>query len=144
MPLRRFGQDDGPIQHGPDTVRVWMSERRWKALLKRVGGQERRQSDRSGTDRRAPRFDASCRCLLRLDDGPGIFTVRSRNLGAKGIGFIHAQALDPETRCSLVIENDQGAGTLASGQVVWNRRIDLDLYDTGVVFDQPIAVDAFV
>ncbi len=145
MRLRKFGRDDDLRPAGADTIRVWMSNDQWLELLERVSatGQDRRAARRDAPDRRADRFFADLRCMLRIDDGGdhiGIFGVRSRNLGERGIGFVHTAQLEPGVRCALAIEGRGGCGVIAVGRVVWRRRLDEELYDTGVEFDHPIDV----
>jgi hypothetical protein len=87
------------------------------------------------------------RCLLRLGypgQSPGTFVVRSRNISTGGLGFVHNAYVEAGTHCAVALQSADGYGMIASGRIAWCRRIDMEAFDVGVSFDEPIEVEPFV
>ena len=146
MQLAGLESEEGP-NHGCDTVRVWLSDQQWMKVLEKVA---RDAEDFRGDERRRstePRHDTRMKCLLRLGypgQKPGTYVVRSRNLSSGGMGFVHNAYVEAGTHCAVALQHADGYGVVASGRIAWCRRIDLDVFDVGISFDEPIEIDAYI
>lgn len=129
-----------------DATRLWLSGQQWLALLARI---ERDAKDYQGPDRRSgrvrdERHAAQLRCVIRAqqpDGRSGTYMVRSHNISAGGLGFLHGQPLPRGSRCTVALEKGCGAGLIASGRVAWARQVDDRspcVFEVGIQFDRPI------
>ncbi|XAM01202.1 PilZ domain-containing protein [Phycisphaeraceae bacterium D3-23] len=147
--IYRYDEDMAPPRAQTDSTRLWVSDQQWLAILERVQrGQPALLSD--GDCRRLhERSDYACRCMLRLGDGAGTFVVRTQDISAGGLRFIHGQPLRNGTRCTIVLQPDGAMGRILSAVVAWCSEIeyfdeDIEGYEIGVRFDEPVDVSLFV
>jgi hypothetical protein len=160
----RIGGEDEPgldfaaIEGPSDSLRLWISDRQWLAMLRRIeqgehGGFAGGGSDATG-ERNHARVAADFRCMIRLgspdrpNDDHGVYTVRTRNIGAGGLGFVHGRELHAGTRCTVALEPVEGPGVVIAGKVAWCRPVDIGPedphhYEVGVQFDRPIDMSGF-
>jgi len=149
-----------PRRREDEALRVWLSDQQWMSILERIERQARTPDEpetlaRIGEDERRepadPRRPLSARCLIRVGshgDEAGTYLVRTRNISAGGLGFVHNQDMRTGTRCTIALQLHDGKGMIVSGRVAWCREIlqlevDEATFEIGVQFDQPIALDAF-
>lgn len=140
-----WGGDDGG-----ESLRLWLSEKQWMALLARI---QRSGDDYEGPERRSARADripAQLRCVVRAQQPDGrsaTYLVRSHNISAGGLGFVHGTPLPRGSRCTIALEKGAGHGLIASGRVAWARQIDDRVphaFEVGIQFDRPIDPAPFV
>lgn len=146
-------QADQPLgECETDSLRLWISDRQWMRMLQQI---ERDSQQYTEDDRRDPsdtRFGVSFRCVIRIgqgSDSAGIYLVRTRDLSAGGIGFMHSQSVPTKTRCTFALQSEDGRGRIVAGQVAWCRPLrhmqtDQPVYAVGLQFDKPIDVKPFV
>lgn len=141
----RHDEDLAPPQRGLDTTRLWVSDQQWLAILERVQRSQPIAFREYHDDcRRLHAREAfACKCLLRLSGLAGTFIVRTRDISAGGLCFVHGQPLRPSTRCTIALQSDLGPGRILSAVVAWSKEIeffdpDLEAYEIGVKFDTPI------
>jgi hypothetical protein len=146
----RHDEDLAPPRQELDTTRLWVSDQQWLAILERVQrGSPVQFSETEQACRRVHRREAlACRCLLRLSGLAGTYIVRSRDISAGGLRFVHGHPLNPSTRCTIALQSDSGPGRILSAVVAWSREIeffdpDIEAYEVGVKFDTPIDPRAF-
>ena len=147
----RHDEDLAPPRSGYDTTRLWVSDQQWLAILERVqrGGPIPFEQGDNDCRRLHPREAFECRCLLRLSGLAGTFIVRTRDISAGGLCFVHGQPLRAATRCTIALQSDAGPGRILSAVVAWCKEIeffdpDLEGYEIGVKFDTPIDTRAFI
>lgn len=137
-------------------LRVWLSDQQWMSILERIERQSRGTTPGegpadAGSERRDPsdpRRPIGARCLVRVGSQgreAGTYMVRTRNISAGGLGFVHHHDLRPGTRCTVALQADNGRGMIISGRIAWCREVlQLELedaaYEIGVRFDQPIGL----
>jgi hypothetical protein len=147
-------------QGEPETLRLWMSDRQWLALLHRIelgnsDGFAGGGSAAATGDREHARVAGNFRCMIRLgspenpEDDHGVYTVRTRNVGAGGLGFVHGQRLHSGTRCTVALQPSEGPGLVVAGRVAWCREVvregeDPSCYQVGVQFDRPLEIESFM
>lgn len=143
--IYRRDEDMAPPRAQTDTTRLWVSDQQWLAILEKV--QRGGPAEVAGADCRRlyERTDHACRCMLRLGDAAGTFVVRTRDVSAGGLRFVHGHALRAGTRCTIVLQPDGAMGKILSAVVAWCSEIeyfdeDIEGYEIGVKFDQPIDV----
>lgn len=140
----RHDEDLAPQPRGIDSTRLWVSDQQWLAILERVQRSRPVDFDPATDCRRLhPRESFECRCLLRLSGLAGTYIVRTRDISAGGLCFVHGQPLIASTRCTIAMQPDHGPGRILSAVVTWCREIeffdpDLEAYEIGVQFDTPI------
>ena len=142
----RNDEDLAPPRQAIDTTRLWVSDQQWLAILERVQRGQAIPIDQAEPEdcrRLHPRTQYECRCLLRLSGMSGTFIVRTRDLSAGGLCFVHGQPLRPSTRCTIAVQADHGPGRILSAVVAWCKEVDLfdpdvEAYEIGVKFDTPI------
>jgi len=121
----RHDEDLAPPRQGLDTTRLWVSDQQWLAILKHV--QRGNPVDFDETERECRRMHTrgtfECRCLLRLSGLAGTYIVRSRDISAGGLRFVHGQPLNPSTRCTIALQSDAGPGRILSAVVAWCNEI---------------------
>lgn len=62
---------------------------------------------------------------------------RTRDISAKGIGMVTSEQIIPNTSLELWLKiPDQGEPLYTRGEVVWSRRLDQNVYDTGINLDR--------
>lgn len=148
--IYRQDEDLAPPGDSLDTTRLWVSDQQWLSILERVQRGHPLPIDVDYDCRRLhPRVPISLRCLLRLSSQAGTFIVRSRDISAGGLRFVHGQPLRPSTRCTLALSPPQGMGRILGAVVAWCKEVefedpDLEAYDVGVKFDEPIDLRTFV
>jgi hypothetical protein len=129
---------------GATATRLWLSEQQWMSLLTRV---QRDADDYAGPNRRDPhrdRMPARLRVVVRAQQPDGrsaTYLVRSHNISAGGIGFVHSRPMPRGSRCTIAIEGGDGQGLITSGRVAWGRQIDDHApaaFEVGIQFDRPI------
>lgn len=131
------------VENETASVRLWMSDQQWFGLLESIGKQSSAESF-DGADRRAPgnqRYATRMRCLVRLapaSGSPSVYVVQARDLSAGGLGFVHDQAVKPQTRCAVALQSKDGAGAIAAGEIAWCKPVRGGLYAVGVRFDYPV------
>lgn len=144
--IYRQDEDLAPPRQEVDTTRLWVSDQQWLAILERVQrGRciEIDEPEQQDCRRLHPRQQYACRCLLRLSGTAGTFIVRTRDVSAGGLCFVHGQPLRPSTRCTIAIQTEMGPGRIISAVVTWCKEVefydpDLEGYEIGVKFDTPI------
>ncbi len=140
----RHDEDLAPPKRGYDTNRLWVSDQQWLAILERVQRSGPIEFDHDSDCRRLhARESFEGRCLLRLSGLAGTFIVRTHDISAGGLRFVHSQELRPSTRCTIAIQGEMGPGRILSAVVAWCKEIDffdpdLEAYEIGVKFDTPI------
>lgn len=145
----RQDEDLAPLQEGVDTTRLWVSDQQWLAILERVQRGQPLDLDGDRDSRRLhPREACSMRCLLRLGGTCGTFIVRTKDISAGGLRFVHGQPLRPSTRCTIALQPQHGMGRILGAVVAWCKEVefadpDLEGYDIGVNFDAPVDTRAF-
>ncbi|MEM6553894.1 MAG: PilZ domain-containing protein [Planctomycetota bacterium] len=164
-----------------DTSRIWVSDQQWMAML----ASSRRDTDafldaparpnrpthpHDGNhpiedafdeDRReGQRLTTTFRCVLRLDGhrAAGTFAVRTQNVSAGGLGFIHSSPIPRDTRCTVALQPEHTPGIIAAARIAWCKPLHLDdqddplhtdapapptAYELGIQFDTPIDLDPF-
>ena len=143
----------------PDTLRMWVSDRQWLSMLKRIelghGNPYADGASEATGERGHARVAGDFRCMIRLgcagdtDSEHGIYAVRTRNVGGGGVGFTHDRELHAGLRCTVALQPNEGPGLVIAGRVAWCRSVDrgpedpVD-YEVGVQFDQPVDLDSFV
>lgn len=141
----RHDEDLAPPRRGLDTTRLWVSDQQWLAILERVQRGQPVDMEQGEADcrRMHPREAFECRCMLRLSGLAGTFIVRTRDISAGGLCFVHGNFLRPSTRCTIALQSDHGPGRIISAVVAWCKEIeffdpDLEAYELGIKFDTPI------
>ncbi len=150
-----FGEGFGQ----PDTLRLWVSDRQWLSMLKRIEQGDDDNFAGGGSpatgEREHERIPGDFRCMIRLGnpenaaDDHGTYVVRTRNVGGGGIGFIHSRQLSQGVRCTVALQPASGPGLVLAGRVAWCRPVErqgedpVD-FEVGVQFDQPVDLSAFV
>lgn len=148
--IYRYDEDMAPANNRVDSTRLFVSDQQWLAILERVQrGQDMLPVQEHDCRRLHPRQAYACRCLLRLSDSAGTYIVRSRDISAGGLRFVHGQRLRPSTRCTIALQPEAGLGKIIAAVVAWCNPIefldeDIEAYEIGVKFDQSIDVRAFV
>lgn len=147
--IYRYDEDMAPARAEHGSTRLWMSDQQWLAVLERVQRGQPLQVDDADCRRLHPRADYACRCILRMADAAGTYIVRTRDLSSGGLRFVHGQPLRAGTRCTIVLQPDGGMGRILSAVVAWCSEIeyfddDIEGYEVGVKFDQPVDVRAFM
>ncbi|MEM6392273.1 MAG: PilZ domain-containing protein [Planctomycetota bacterium] len=154
-----------------DTSRIWVSDQQWMAMLassrqehdayldaprSALSPQDAFDEDRRDGDR----LTTTCRCVLRLDGhrAAGTFAVRTQNVSAGGLGFIHSAPIPRDTRCTVALQPEHIPGIIAAARIAWCKPLHLDdhddplhtdappppaAYELGVQFDTPIDLDPF-
>ena len=150
--IYRYDEDMAPPTARTDSTRLFISDQQWLAILERV--QRGQSDDHAPPDaddcrRLHERRGFATRCLLRLSDSAGTFVVRSQDLSAGGLRFVHGHRLRPSTRCTIALQPEFGPGKIIAAVVAWSNPIefldeDIEAYEIGVKFDQPIDTRAFV
>jgi len=145
----QFRQDDeiAPVSDGPDTHRLSVSDQQWLAVLDHVQRGEPIDLDPMLNRRLDLREACAMRCLLRLTNRE-TYIVRTRDISAGGLRFVHGQPLRPATRCTIALQPKHGMGRIMSASVAWCKEIeftdpDLEGYDIGINFDTPIDTHPF-
>ncbi len=145
----------------PDTLRLWVSDRQWLSMLKRIEqGESDDDSSAGGAsdatgERDHARVAGDFRCMIRLGspnkpaDDHGTYIVKTRNIGGGGIGFIHGNELHTGVRCTVALQPATGPGLVLAGRVAWCRPIERNGedpvdFEVGVQFDQPVDLSPFV
>ena len=147
--IYRYDEDMAPPRAEFGSTRLWMSDQQWLAVLERVQrGQPVLVADED-CRRLHVRTDYACRCILRLGSAAGTFIVRTRDLSAGGLRFVHRHPLRSGTRCTLVLQPEGEVGRILSAVVTWCREIeyfddDLEGYEIGLKFDHPIDTRVFL
>ena len=114
----RHDEDMAPSRGGYDTTRLWVSDQQWLAILERVQrGQPVGFDEQTDCRRLHARESYECKCLLRLSGLAGTFIVRTRDLSAGGLCFVHGQPLRPSTRCTIAMQPEHGPGRILSAVV---------------------------
>lgn len=148
--IYRYDEDMAAAGNRVDSTRLYVSDQQWLAILERVErGQQLEPVAGADCRRLHERHEYACRCLLRLSDAAGTYVVRSRDISAGGIRFVHGHRLRPSTRSTIVLQPEAGLGKIISAVVAWCNPIefydeDIEAYEVGVKFDQPIDVRAFL
>ena len=148
--IYRYDEDMSPASNRIDSTRLFVSDQQWLAILERVQrGQPFEPVDDHDCRRLHTRQPYACRCLLRLSDAAGTYVVRSRDISAGGLRFVHGQRLRPSTRCTIALQPEAGLGKIIAAVVAWSNPIefldeDIEAYEIGVKFDQSIDIRAFV
>jgi len=147
--IYRYDEDLAPPRSTVDSTRVWVSDQQWLAVLERVQRGQDIEVPATDCRRLHVRQSYTCRCLLRLADAAGTYAVRSRDLSEGGLRFVHGHPLRPGMRCTVVLQPEQGLGRILSAVVAWCNEIefydeDLEAYEIGVKFDDPLDTRSFV
>ena len=149
--IYRQDEDLAPAHEGVDTTRLWVSDQQWLSILERVQRGQPLPTEVIDTECRRlhARVPFALRCLLRLSAQSGTFIVRSRNISAGGLRFVHGQPLRPSTRCTIAIQTQQGMGRILGAVVTWCKEVefedpDIEAYDIGVKFDESIDTGTFI
>lgn len=150
--IYRYDEDLAPTRQDTDSTRLWVSDQQWLAILERVqrGGPVLEDTTQQADCRRLhPRETYECRCLLRLSGTAGTYIVRSQDISAGGMRFVHGQPLRASTRCTIALQSDHGPGRILSAVVAWCKEIefydpDLEAYEVGIKFDSAVDVRGFV
>jgi hypothetical protein len=152
LALPAGGQNEG------EALRVWLSDQQWMSILERIERQAQCDGQwvnvDEGGDRRDPqdpRQPISARCIIRVGahgEEAGTYIVRTRNISAGGLGFVHYHSLRTGTRCTIALQTDAGQGMIVAGRIAWCREVmQLEVedatYEIGVQFDRPIGLGAF-
>ncbi|MEM9418835.1 MAG: PilZ domain-containing protein [Planctomycetota bacterium] len=70
--------------------------------------------------------------------------VRSRNISAGGMSFLHLSFLYPGTACHVALQTRHGESVAMSGKVSWCRLVSGRSHEIGFRFDHIIQIDEFV
>ncbi|MEM1211722.1 MAG: PilZ domain-containing protein [Planctomycetota bacterium] len=155
---------------GTESSRIWVSDQQWMAML----ASSRRDRDAYLDAPRSPdthalppqedrrdgeRLATTCRCVLRLDGyrATGTFAIRTQNISAGGLGFIHAAPIPRDTRCTVALQPEHVPGIITAARVAWCKPLHLHdddaldtdapvppaAYELGIQFDTPIDLDPF-
>lgn len=148
--IYRYDEDLAPTRQEPDSTRLWVSDQQWLAILERVqrGRPLPDVPTQEDCRRLHPRQAYECRCLLRLSEAAGTFIVRTQDISAGGLRFVHGQPLRASTRCTIALQSENGPGRILSAVVAWCKEIefydpDLEAYEVGIKFDSAIDVRSF-
>ena len=149
--IYRYDEDLAPPTQETDSTRLWVSDQQWLAILERVQrGQPALQetTEVENSRRLHPRQKFECRCLLRLSGTAGTYIVRSQDISAGGLRFVHGHPLRPSTRCTIALQSDNGPGRILSAVVAWCKEIefydpDVEAYEVGIKFDSAIDIRPF-
>ncbi|MCE9591523.1 MAG: PilZ domain-containing protein [Planctomycetes bacterium] len=102
-----------------------------------------------GVDRRRRRR-ATHRAIMHLyletssGEDSERYLVRTRNLSDTGVGFIHAEPVQPGTRCQIALLDLDHQLVRRRGMVACSAGSDDGLFHVGVRFDEPINPADFV
>lgn len=146
----RHDEDLAPPKQRVDSTRLWVSDQQWLAILERVQrGQPAVVPDADDCRRLHTRHRFEARCLLRLAASAGTFVVRTQDISAGGLCFVHGQPLRPSTRCTIALQSDYGMGQILSAVVTWCKEIDffdpdVEAYEIGVKFDSSVDTRSFI
>lgn len=127
-----------------DTVRLWLSQQQWFAILQNTERKSREAESAPEDDqRRSPRVPApkDMQCMIRLGENAqhtGTYIANLRDISTTGLGFCSAQPFAPKSRCTVALQDAKGHGLVCAASVVWCKAIDEQLNDVGIHFDQPI------
>ena len=150
-----------------DTQRLWISDRQWQSMLDATRGgaladplggvtEAGGLSDATG-ERQHPRVaaDAMFRCVVRLhvdhaEDAPaagGTYAVGIRNIGTGGLNFVHHAAVPSETRATLLMKMEGGAGEILGAKVIWCNLMQQEAeerrtFHVGLEFDVPLKAES--
>lgn len=150
--IYRYDEDLAPPSQETDTTRLWVSDQQWLAILERVQrGEPALEAPVETADCRRlhPRQSFECRCLLRLSGTSGTFIVRSQDISAGGLRFVHGQPLRASTRCTIALQAENGPGRILSAVVAWCKEIEfydpgVEAFEIGIKFDAAIDIRPFV
>lgn len=131
--------------NGLDTLRL--SDKQWANVMSEIeaatptydGGERRRDSRR--------RYKKHLRVIVRVEHPGGsnmTFAVRSRDISAMGVGFLHGSFLYPGTPCSVVLPALDGRMFSVKGTIVRCRLLQGKLHEVGVEFTDPIELQLFI
>lgn len=140
--IYRYDEDLVKPSQPIDSTRLWVSDQQWLAILERIqrGASAPMDIESYSCRREHPRVQYDCRCLLRMNAQAGTYIVRTRDISAGGLCFVHGQPLRPSTRCTIAIQSDLGPGRIVSAVVAWCKEVDLfdpdvEAYEIGIKFD---------
>lgn len=129
---------DQPIDSAP----IGVSDQQWIAILERVRTGKPVTFDQEQCRRLSVRDAFQTRCLLRIENDSTTYAVRTQDLSAGGLRFVHSLPIRPTTRCTLALQPARGLGRILAGSVAWCKLVelpdpDLEAFDIGIQFDQP-------
>lgn len=140
---------DGPDESDESggAQRLWLSDQQWMTLLSRVQRGQWAYEGPERRDTRRNRFPTRVHCVVRTqqpDGGSETYLLRSHNISAGGLGFIHTRPLPRGSRCTIALHSADGEGLIAAGRVAWARQLEVTdagssiLFEVGIQFDRPI------
>jgi len=124
-----------------DTLRFPMSEIR--AVLAELGEVN---SPLDLDRRRAARYPymAGEPLVFQLEGSSTKFVVRSRDLSAHGIGFLHGSFLYQGQGCTIALRTIDGEEVLVTGKIVHCRCVRGRIHVVGMLFDNPVEIENFI
>lgn len=127
--------------HTVDTLKI--SEQEYQRLLGKLDQVAAQSRGKTVQRRRDRRFTHPAQMIVRMmhpGGTTGNYLVRTRDVSANGLGFLHGNFVHVATRCVIYLAGREGKWYRIEGQVVRCRLIERRTHEVGVLFDEPIDI----
>ncbi len=128
-----------------DTLRY--SEKQWAKVFDQLNGPPEPFDGKNRRRDKRQRYRRTLRIMVRVDHPGGsssTFLVRSRDLSAYGMGFLHGGFVYPQTNCTVVMPRQDGKLLSLQGTIVRCRLLQGRLHEVGVHFNERINLADFM
>ncbi len=132
---------------GPKEVidTLHLTEAQWKALADLIDESGPYQMGRRRYERVSYRKLFQLAVAIQQPNGQWVaYAVRSRNICAGGIGFIHGMYVHTGTACRIILKTSDGEAVCVEGIVKCCTLLTGNAHHVGVQFNQEIDVDRFL
>jgi len=128
---------------GLDTVRL--SEKQWATALADMDAKAGAFSGKNRRKESRKRYKKTLRIVVRVAHPGGsemTFAVRTRDLSARGLGFVHGNFLYPGTPCTIILPTNDKRMIAYHGKIVRCRLAGGKLHEVGVEFGENLDLSA--